>query len=266
MTFKKIRVRVNPRDHALAQQELFRMGYKWCVTGTELVHDNFTYLFGEDDGYITYSMSLATYDKHTDHEEYAIIDGELKPFKPQPLDVTLAVLKKWDDEGMPEQRSGEDRRVGINPKQGAGSVQLPMTLPSPLFRAHITLAKLNGKGKYGGANFIGTNVLMSTYLDAIQRHFDKILMGEEFDEVDGVSHWGAIGAGIDIILTARAAGTLDDDRLRADGQLEAYKALTPMVKKLQELHKDKKPYHYLMANREKDTEAAKKSLQATQQP
>ncbi len=94
---------------------------------------------------------------------------------------------------------------------------------------------------------------MSTYLDGIQRHLDKFRMGETFDEVDGVHHFGAIGKGMDIILSAEAAGTLVDDRLRCDGQLEAYKALTPTVKSLQELHKDKNPYHYLMVNKEKDS-------------
>lgn len=136
-----------------------------------------------------------------------------------------------------------------NPKAAIGSTALPMTSVSPLFCAHVALAKFNGKGKYGGSNFIGTEVLMSVYLDAIKRHFDKILMGEVVDEVDGVNHWGAIGANIDIILCAEAAGTLIDDRLRCDGQLEAYKALTPLVASLSKLHKDRKPVHYFMRDK-----------------
>jgi hypothetical protein len=147
--------------------------------------------------------------------------------------------------------------VGINPKQGAGSVQLPMSLVTPLLRANIALAKYNGKEKYGLANFIGTEVLMSTYLDAIYRHLDKLCMGEEVDELDGVPHIGAIGAGLDIICAARAAGTLVDDRGRCDGQLEAYKALTPLVKQLKELHAGKNPYHNYMVNKEKDLQTKK---------
>lgn len=144
-----------------------------------------------------------------------------------------------------------EAEAGLNPKLAQGNLALPMTAVSPLFCAHVALAKHNGRGKHGGSNFIGTKVLMSTYLDAIQRHLDKIRMGEVVDEVDGVNHFGAIGANADIIVCAQAAGTLVDDRLRCDGQLEAYKALTPMVKRLNELHKDKKPKHYYMKDKEK---------------
>lgn len=133
-----------------------------------------------------------------------------------------------------------------NPKAQIGSYSLPMGMISPLFAAHVALGKLNGAEKYGISNYIGTEVVMSIYLDAIQRHLDKIKMGEVVDEVDGVNHFGAIGANCDIILSAQAAGTLIDDRPLSTGQLEAYKALTPMVKQLKELHKGKNPKHYYL--------------------
>lgn len=138
----------------------------------------------------------------------------------------------------------------VNPKAQIGSYALPMGMISPLFSAHVALGKLNGAEKYGLANYIGTEVVMSIYLDAIQRHLDKIKMGEEVDDVDGVNHFGAIGANCDIILSAQAAGTLIDDRPLSTGQLEAYKALTPMVKQLKELHKEKQPLNYYMRDYE----------------
>ena len=143
----------------------------------------------------------------------------------------------------------EQGEADTNPKASIGSQALPMSMCSPLFAAHVALGKYNGMLKYGGSNYIGTEVVMSIYLDAIQRHLDKIKLGEVVDEVDGVNHFGAIGANCDIILSAQAAGTLIDDRLRSDGQLEAYKALTPMVKSLQELHKDKNPKHYYVKDK-----------------
>jgi hypothetical protein len=133
-----------------------------------------------------------------------------------------------------------------NPKDALGSVSLPMTMLSPLACAHGALGKYNGMLKYGLANFIGTKVRMSVYMDAIRRHFDAILMGEEVDPIDGVNHWGAIMANIDIILCAEAAGTLIDDRARADGQLDAVRKLKPLVKSLQELHREKNPKHFYM--------------------
>ena len=133
-----------------------------------------------------------------------------------------------------------------NPKALLGLTNLPMTMLSPLTIVLGNLGKLNGKLKYGGANYIGTNVVMSIYMDAILRHFYAILSGEDADPVDNVPHWGAILANIDIIVNAKAANTLIDDRLRADGQLEAMRELKPLVASLQELHKDKNPKHYYL--------------------
>jgi hypothetical protein len=152
-------------------------------------------------------------------------------------------LSKIDCE-IVEDSSTHVNSTMVNPKAQIGSYALPMGMISPLFAAHVALGKLNGAEKYGLANYIGTEVVMSIYLDAIQRHLDKIKMGEVVDEVDGVNHFGAIGANCDIILSAQAAGTLIDDRPLCTGQLEAYKALTPMVKQLKELHKGKNPKHY----------------------
>jgi len=164
-------------------------------------------------------------------------DLEQVPIVLPPATHTLGDLMKkgWALPPTPE---------GENPKLAIGNVALPMTLLSPLTVATGCLGKLNGKLKYGGSNYIGTEVIMSTYMDAIARHFAKIQLGEDVDSVDGVPHWGAIIANIDIILSAKAAGTLIDDRLRSDGQLEAIKELVPLVKSLQELHKDKNPKHY----------------------
>ena len=133
-----------------------------------------------------------------------------------------------------------------NPKALLGLTNLPMTMLSPLTIALGNLGKLNGKLKYGGANYIGTEVVMSIYMDAILRHFYAILCGEDADPIDNVPHWGAILANIDIIVNAQAAGSLIDDRLRSDGQLEAMRELKPLVASLQELHKEKNPKHYYM--------------------
>lgn len=146
-----------------------------------------------------------------------------------------------------------------NPKAALGAASLPMTRLSPLACAVGALGKYNGALKYGTSNFIGTQVVMSIYLDAIRRHFDAILMGEDVDPIDKVPHWGAIMANIDLILCAQAAGTLIDDRARADGQLEAVRALKPLVASLQELHKGKEPKHYLMKEVMNGTEQASQS-------
>lgn len=139
-----------------------------------------------------------------------------------------------------------DSVESVNPKQALGLSSIPMNLLSPIACAYGSLGKLNGKLKYGGSNFIGTEVIMSIYMDAIRRHLDGIMAGEEFDPADGVPHFGAMLANIDIILCARAGGTLIDDRPLLKGYREEMDKLKPIVAHLQELHKDKNPKHYLL--------------------
>lgn len=134
-----------------------------------------------------------------------------------------------------------------NPKQSLGQASLPLNLFSPLATAYGCIGKLNGRLKYGGNNFVATPVIASIYCDAIRRHLDKWMAGQEFDSADGVPHFAAMLANIDILICARAAGTLVDDRAMIKGYEDEMDKLTPMVKALQELHKDKNPHHYLLS-------------------
>lgn len=139
-----------------------------------------------------------------------------------------------------------DESSNINPKEALGLSNIPMNLFSPIACAYGAIGKLNGSLKYGKANFLGTKVIMSIYMDAIKRHTDAIMAGEENDPYDGVPHFAAILANVDIILCARAAGTLIDDRPLLVGYREEMDKLKPMVKSLQELHKDKTPKHFYL--------------------
>jgi hypothetical protein len=139
--------------------------------------------------------------------------------------------------------------LDTNPKQLVGNLNLPMSGVSPLFKSMVSLGKLNGSLKYGKSNYLGTKVTLSTYLDAIERHMDRIKLGEWFDLVDNVPHLGAIGANCDIIASAQAAGTLINDLGLATGQIEAMLKLVPTVKSLQELHKDRNPNHLYMCGK-----------------
>lgn len=138
----------------------------------------------------------------------------------------------------------------VNPKQIHGQSNLPLSLFSPLATAYGSIGKLNGKLKYGLSNFVATPVIASIYVDATKRHLDKWMSGEELDSNDGVPHFSAILANIDILICARAAGTLIDDRPLSKGYFEEIEKLTPIVKALHELHKDKKPHHYLLSEQD----------------
>jgi hypothetical protein len=136
--------------------------------------------------------------------------------------------------------------IDVNPKQALGLSSVPMTMLSPIACAYGSVAKLNGSLSYGLSNFVGTEVIMSIYLDAIRRHLDAFICGEEVDAKDKVPHLGAIMANVDIILCARAAGTLIDDRALIKGYREEMDKLKPLVNSLKEFHSEKYPKHFYM--------------------
>lgn len=133
-----------------------------------------------------------------------------------------------------------------NPKRQYGVSSVPLNMWSPLASAYGALGLYNGALKYGKANFANTPVEASIYIAAAFRHLSAWASGQEFDPADGVPNLGGVLANIAIILEARAAGTLIDDRLRMDGYLKEIDALKEIVKSLNELHAGKNPKHYTL--------------------
>ena len=137
-----------------------------------------------------------------------------------------------------------------NPKDAIGSDKLPIHLWPATATALGSIAMLNGMLKYGRSNFRAVGVKTSIYIDAAKRHLDAFFEGEECDPDDGVPHLAAALACIAIIVDARAAGKLNDDRQIAGGYRQFVGELTPHVKRLKELHKDRAPKHYTKADNE----------------
>jgi hypothetical protein len=131
-----------------------------------------------------------------------------------------------------------------NPKDIIGSSKLPIHLWPNTATAMGCVAMLNGMLKYGRSNFRAIGVRASIYYDAAKRHLDAWFEGEECDPDDGVPHLAAALACIAIIVDAESAGKLNDDRLIGGGYRKLMDRLTPHVKRLKELHKDKNPRHY----------------------
>ncbi len=137
------------------------------------------------------------------------------------------------------------RRVAdTNPKKQFGDKSIPLNLWPALASAYGALGLYNGKLKYGLSNFNATPVEASIYIAGAMRHLAAWAEGEEFDPADGVPNLGGVLANIAIILEARAAGTLIDDRKMGNGYLKEREALKAIVAALQVLHADKAPYHY----------------------
>lgn len=137
-----------------------------------------------------------------------------------------------------------------NPKDAIGSDKLPIHLWPSTATALGCVAMANGMLKYGRSNFRAIGVKSSIYIDAAKRHIDAWFEGEECDPDDGVPHLAAALACIAIIVDARAAGKLNDDRQVSGGYRALVEELTPHIKRLKELHKDRAPKHYTKADNE----------------
>jgi hypothetical protein len=135
-----------------------------------------------------------------------------------------------------------------NPKDAIGSDKLPLHLWPTTATAAGSIALLCGALKYGRANWRHAGVRATIYADAIRRHLDAWLEGEEVDPDDGVPHLWAILAGTAILVDAKAAAKLTDDRHTAGGYREFVSESTAHVKRLKELHKGRNPKHYTIAD------------------
>ncbi len=115
--------------------------------------------------------------------------------------------------------------------------------------ATASLSFLNGALKYGRNNWRAKGVSASIYVSAAKRHIDAWFEGEELDG-EGVPHLGAAIACVGIIIDAKAAGKLTDDRQMEAGYSALAKELTALIAPLQALHAEKNPHHYTVADNE----------------
>ena len=99
-----------------------------------------------------------------------------------------------------------------NPKEAIGDTKVPLWLCSPIAKALWAAAQFVGMVKYGAWNWREAGVRSSTYLSAMERHMDAYKSGENHDPVDGTDHLGHIMACAAILIDAREANKLNDDR------------------------------------------------------
>ena len=131
-----------------------------------------------------------------------------------------------------------------NPKDMIGNQKLPLHLWPTTATALGSLGLLDGALKYGRSNYRAIGIRASIYKDAVIRHIDAWFEGEEVDPDSGLPHMAHALACLAIIVEAQVKGNLIDDRMFPTEYREFIKSLTPHVKRLQELHKDKDPKHF----------------------
>lgn len=135
-----------------------------------------------------------------------------------------------------------------NPKDLVGSGKLPIHLWPTTATMLGSLGLLDGMLKYGRSNWREAGVRASIYFDACNRHMNAWFEGEDTDPDSGLPHLAHALACLAILVDAKAAGKLVDDRMVAGGYRALVTELTPHVAALKALHADKAPKHYTIAD------------------
>jgi hypothetical protein len=102
--------------------------------------------------------------------------------------------------------------LNTDPKALAGIHKTPLHLIPPLAKTAQANVHALGAKKYGSYNWRENNVALTVYLGAMLRHIDAVLMGEDTDPESGEHHLAHVAAGCNIVIDAKAFGTLVDDR------------------------------------------------------
>lgn len=181
-------------------------------------------------------------DEHPIHEGYFSCMGDVKGY----IEDLLSFKE--------EERQKVETKL-TNPKDIIGSSKLPLHLFPPTARAYGAIAFSEGALKYGRNNFREAGVRASVYYDALGRHMDAWLEGQDCDPVTKVPHLANAIACIAILIEAVELGNLQDDRNFPGGYFECKEKMSPILAHLKELFKKETPRHFLIgdANEKKET-------------
>ncbi len=102
--------------------------------------------------------------------------------------------------------------AGVNPKDTYGLAKVPLTLNSPIGQILMAMGKKIGAQKYGEYNYRVAKVQSRVYLEALLRHNQLLLDGEDFDRDTGYPHICFVLACGDIVADAWINGHLIDTR------------------------------------------------------
>lgn len=140
-----------------------------------------------------------------------------------------------------------------NPKDAIGSSKLPLHLWPMSATAFGCIGLANGMLKYGRSNWRHAGVRPSIYVDAAIRHLTDWFEGNEEDPEDGVHNLSGALACLAILVDAKVSGKMVDDRnFNGIGWREARALMEPHVLRLQNMHSEKSPKHYTIADAAKE--------------
>ena len=141
-----------------------------------------------------------------------------------------------------------------NPKDAFGDAKVPLHIVPLATKIYLALAHGEGNLKYGLVNWRKSGVKASTYIAALYRHIGRWIEGEECDPVTKVPHLANALACISIIVDAKHAGMLVDDRpMSSQGAIEFLNGdATKIWNGLREMFKEHFPVHYAIIDNQEE--------------
>jgi len=137
-----------------------------------------------------------------------------------------------------------------NPKDAIGSNKFPLHIWPSSATMYGAIGLLDGCLKYGRMNWRKAGIRASIYYDAINRHLNAWFEGEEIDPDSGLHHLCHALASLAIIVDAKEASKLIDDRNYPAKYRDTIDSLTKEVKRLKELHSKKSSKHFTIKDKE----------------
>ena len=158
-------------------------------------------------------------------------------------------LHEWIDinGGFPLSRHQDDMKPS-NPKDVIGSTKLPLHLVPDSLAVYAAMGFAEGDAKYGMYNFRGVGVRASIYLDAAERHLKKWKNGEWADKKTKVPHLASLAACVSILIDAHCQGNMTDDRPFPQDMDDQITKAEEIVAHVREMHKDKNPHRWTIAD------------------
>jgi hypothetical protein len=105
----------------------------------------------------------------------------------------------------------------VNPKDAAALTRVPMHLLPAVGTIYGAMACKDGADKYGPYNWRERAISLTQYIGAMDRHLKALLDGEDCASDSKLPHLAHVIATAAILLDAKEAGALLDDRPKRSG-------------------------------------------------
>lgn len=102
--------------------------------------------------------------------------------------------------------------MSINPKAQYGALKPSLSAVPTEVLWELGAAMREGANKYGRHNYVATEIDVSTYFDAAQRHLCAFWLGEDIDQDSGISHVTKAIACLAVLRVSMIHGSIVDDR------------------------------------------------------